>query len=387
MNPTRVLFIVGSMDIGGVQSGIMSFIRITPPDQIHFEVIVLSHKKGYHEAEFRKYGNVYPIPLLKAPNKYLSIPCTLLNDIILRNRLSRFLKAHTPFDAIHTKLLKGTAPAMEVAKKRGVSVRIAQSHVDRPDRLNPFDTWYYRWCARRIERCATVKLAVSKKAADLLFDRNGARVIKNPTVDLKRLNPRKYNCTPHSEIRLIQIGTFSNRKNQCFSVNILKQLLDMGQAAKLFFIGYPLDGSEYVHEIEKSVAELGLEGSVVFLPRDTDVPLALSRSDYMLIPSLREGLPNVALEGQAMGVPCFLSDAITKAADCGLCVFLPLEAGAEAWAREVLRYRAEHGVEKQYVDMSAWDQREVVKEYIQIWQGHNVPSREGNERDAENSQD
>ena len=387
MNPTRVLFIVGSMDIGGVQSCIMDFARISPLDQVRFDVAVLSWKKGFHEAEFRKYGNIYHIPLLKASNKYLSVPYTPLNDIMLQIRLRRFLKAHAPYDAIHANLLKGAAPAMEAARSCGVPVRIAHCHVDRPDRLNPFDTWYYRWCARRIEKSATVKLAVSEKAADLLFDRYSARVIKNPIVNLERLNPKKYGHVPCSEIRLVQIGTFSNRKNQCFSVNILKQLLDMGQAAKLFFIGYPLDGSEYVHKIEKSVAELGLEGSVVFLPRDTDVPLALSRSDYMLIPSLREGLPNVALEGQAMGVPCFLSDAITKAADCGLCVFLPLEAGAEAWAREVLRYRAEHGVEKQHVDMSAWDQREVVKEYIQIWQGHNMPSREGNERDAENSQD
>ena len=382
MNPTRVLFIAGSMDIGGVQSCIMNFVRTVPPEQVRFDVIVFAREEGRHEAELRQYADIYRIHLLKAPNKYLSIPCTLLNDIALRGKLRRFLKTHGPYDAIHTDVLKGTAPAMEAARALGIPVRIAHCHVDRPDRLNPFDAWYYRWCAGRIEKSATVKLAVSEKAINLLFDHHDARVIKNPIVDLTRLDPRKYGSAPHAELRLIQIGTFSRRKNQRFSLDILKRLVEMGVPAKLSLVGFPLDEPAYIHALEGHIKALGLEEDVAFLPKDTDVPLALSRSDYMLIPSLREGLPSVALEAQAMGVPCFLSDAITRDADCDLCVFLPLDAGAEAWAGEILRYREAHGAEKRYVDMSAWDQREVVKAYMQIWQGRNALPTKGNDPDA-----
>ena len=100
------------------------------------------------------------------------------------------------------------------------------------------------------------------------------------------------------------------------------------------------------------------------------MPYLLSQSDYMLIPSLREGLPNVALEAQAMGVPCFLADTITEATDCGLCTFLSLQIGPAAWSQEIMKYKRQHGTNKQFVDMSSWDQREVVKEYIQIWQNN-----------------
>ena len=63
----------------------------------------------------------------------------------------------------------------------------------------------------------------------------------------------------------------------------------------------------------------------------------------------RVGVFNVALEAQAMGVPCFLSDSITKATDCGLCRFLSLQNGSKAWAQEILDYRQQHGTEKRYV--------------------------------------
>ena len=373
MKPSSVLFIVGSMEVGGVQSGIMNFARIAPPDQVRFDIITLTDQEGFHEAEFRKYGSVYHIPLPHPSNKYLSIPYTLMNDMLFRRKFIRFLKSHAPYDAVHTKLLKGTAPALEAARECGVPIRIAQSHVDKPERLNPFDTWYYKWCAKRIEKSATVKLAVSEKAVELLFDHYDARIIKNPTISLERLNPAKYDPAPHAEIRLIQIGTFSYRKNQCFSVDVLKRLLEMGHAARLSFVGYPLEGSDYNLAMEKKIRQLDVADHVTFYPKDADVPLLLSESDLMLIPSLREGLPNVALEAQAMGVPCFLSDTITKATDCGLCIFMSLEKGPAAWAEEIIRYRKEHGAEKEYVDMTSWDQKNVVKEYIEIWGKNRIP--------------
>ena len=370
MDPTKVLFVVGGMDIGGVQSGIMNFVRITPPEQVRFDIVVLSKKAGYHEAEFSKYGSVFHLPLLQAKNKYLDALCLLLNQVVCYRKMKRLLDVHGPYDAVHAKLLKYSAPVLEAARSCRIPVRIAQSHVDRPDQLSAFYTLYYRWCARRIEKNATVKLAVSEKAVDLLFAPYGARIIKNPTISLKKLDPTRYAHEPHEEIRLIQVGTYSRRKNQCFSVEVLKALLDAGEKAHLSFVGFPLDEPEYIHTLEERIQRLGLSEQITFYPKDADVPYLLSRSDYMLIPSLREGLPNVALEAQAMGVPCFLSDTITKATDCGLCTFLSLQIDPAAWAQEIINYRRHRGTDKQFVDMSSWDQREVVKEYMQIWKDH-----------------
>ena len=357
------------MEIGGVQSGIMNFARTASRDEVRFDLVVLSGKEGYHEAEFRKYGEITHIPVVRGRRKWTNPFCILLNNLLLRRRLDRFFREHPGYGAVHTKLLEYTAAALEAAKRAGVPVRVAQSHVDRPERMNPFHTWYYRHCARRIAKAATVKLAVTESAARLLFGAWDARVIKNPTVDLRRLDPAAYRQVPYPEYRLIQVGTFSRRKNQLFSVEVLKALLDAGMDARLIFVGYPLDEPDYTEYLEEQIRGMGLEGRITFEPKDADIPALLSGSDAMLIPSLREGLPNVALEAQAMGVPCFLSDTVTRETDCGLCTFLPLEEGPVRWAEAVAAYREEHGRRKIPADMDAWDHRAVVQEYLRIWKG------------------
>ena len=367
-----MLFVVGTMEIGGVQSGIMNFVRTAPRNEAVFDLAVLSGKEGFHEAEFRKYGEITHIPLIRGKRKWMNPFCILLNNLLLRHRLDRFFREHPGYDAVHTKLLEYTAAALEAAKRTGVPVRVAQSHVDRPDRMNPFHTWYYRHCAKRIAKAATCRLAVTERAADLLFGSRGARVIKNPTVDLRRLDPAAYQRVPYPEYRRVQVGTFSRRRNQLFSVEVLKTLTDAGTDARLILVGYPLDEPDYAGRLEEQVRASGLEDRVTFEPKDSDIPALLSGCDAMLIPSLREGLPNVALEAQAMGVPCFLSDTITRETDCGLCTFLPLEDGPERWAEAIAAYREEHGRRKIPADMYAWDHRAIVQEYLRIWRGEDA---------------
>lgn len=366
--PIRVLFVLGSLEIGGVQSGIMNFAKIISPDRVKFDVLVLTEKIGYHEAEFKKYGEVYHLPLPVAKGKLSSLFCTWRNDRYLEEKFDEFLD-DKKYDAVHTKLLTNSCVFIKVAKKHGVQIRVTQSHVDKPEHLNLLSRLYYKCQARMIEKYATHKLAVSPKAVDLLYGKYGGKVIKNPTISLERLDPKKYSTPYHEGINLIQIGTYSHRKNQVFSVKVLKSLIDMGVTAHLTFVGFPLDEPEYIHSIENEVKENKLEDKVTFLPKDADVPKLLSESDYMLIPSLREGLPNVALEAQAMGIVCFISDTVNRETDCGLCEFLSLEEGAEFWASAIIEYRKKFGTEKCYVDMSEWDNKNVCEEYIKIWRG------------------
>ncbi len=369
MKPIKLLFVMGSMEIGGVQSGIMNFAKVISPEDVQIDVLVQSNTEGFHEKEFKKYGNIYRIPIRVGKGRIACVINLLRNNFGFKRSLKKFLKTHF-YDAVHCKSLYYCAAAAEAAKAAGVPVRVVQSHVDKPEKMHPFFKWYFNWCAGRIQKSATVKLAVSDKASDYLYGRYGGRVIKNPTISLERLDPHKYPSEPHDEIRLIQIGTFSRRKNQCFSIDILKSLLNMGIDARLTFVGFSLDEPNYIDDINARISSSGVSEKVTFLPKDADVPKILSESDYMLIPSLREGLPNVALEAQAMGVPCFISENVWKATDCGLCQFLSLEPGADSWAKKIADYREKHGNEKTFIDMSSWDNRNICKEYVEIWRGN-----------------
>jgi glycosyltransferase involved in cell wall biosynthesis len=56
-------------------------------------------------------------------------------------------------------------------------------------------------------------------------------------------------------------------------------------------------------ELEKRVAELGLAGRVVMPGFRTDLDSLIGAADVVVLPSFTEGLPNVALEASAAGVP------------------------------------------------------------------------------------
>ncbi|MEG0167048.1 MAG: glycosyltransferase, partial [Ruthenibacterium sp.] len=59
--------------------------------------------------------------------------------------------------------------------------------------------------------------------------------------------------------------------------------------------------------------------------------------DGFLFPSLFEGLPVVLVEAQAAGLPCLVSNRVSQeTAVTDLVQFLPLEAGAPAWAEKAI---------------------------------------------------
>ena len=86
-------------------------------------------------------------------------------------------------------------------------------------------------------------------------------------------------------------------------------------------------------EIASRIRALGLQGRVRMLGRRDDIPALLSAMDALVLPSLHEGLPTVALEAQSAGLAPLLSDAITRECDpAGNALFLPPDANAWAGA-------------------------------------------------------
>ena len=196
--------------------------------------------------------------------------------------------------------------------------------------------------------------------------------MKNPTIALDRLNPDKYpNLNSDNKIRLIMVGSFSSRKNQKFTIDVLYELCKINPDSMLTLIGYPRSSKEtYLDEMKQKIADYHLANNVQFLPQDTDIPLAMSKSTVLMMPSIQEGLPNVALEAQAMGLPCFISTDVSKECDCGLCSFLPLDKGAEYWAKTLVDYVKKNGFEKHYPDMSEWDNKKICKDYLEYYRGN-----------------
>ena len=374
-SPTRVLQVIADFKKGGVQSDVMYPSRILSKKDVHFDVLLFTDNVGYYEDEFSQYGSIYRIPNKRKSNIVSRNLAVFTDFFVIKRQMTKFFRTHDKYDAVHARHLILNAPCISAAYDSGIMVRIAHCHANKPLKKTNKDHLHvrlYLWiCAKVLNKKATHRFGVTSNAVEYMFgSKEKGIVVKNPTVDLDKFNPKLYPEDREEKIKLILVGSYSSRKNQRFAAEILHELLKCRPDSKLTFIGYPRsDKEDYLPKLKKYVKESGMETNVDFLPQDTNVAEALSKSTIMLIPSLQEGLPNVALEAQAMGVPCFVSTDVSEDCNCGICSFLPLSEGPKHWADKIVAYINENGYEKQYVDMSSWDNKKVSEMYLEYWRG------------------
>lgn len=101
-----------------------------------------------------------------------------------------------------------------------------------------------------------------------------------------------------SEPRILFVGRMSVQKNPVEAVRALALLKDIPWRCEMIGEG-PL-----AQEVREEAARLGLSGRLVFRgwASSAEVAASMQRSDILLIPSLSEGLPMVAVEALANGL-------------------------------------------------------------------------------------
>lgn len=141
------------------------------------------------------------------------------------------------------------------------------------------------------------------------------------------------------------IGRFNPQKNHRFLLNVFKELLIKCPNAKLMLVGtgYLMD------EIRRKALEELPFDSVMFMGEINNVCELLNAMDVFVLPSLYEGLPVVALEAQANGLPCILSSEITSETKLNdNVVFVPVDK-TDLWVNSLLeisldrKYQAHNG--------------------------------------------
>ncbi|MBR6632981.1 MAG: glycosyltransferase [Clostridia bacterium] len=151
----------------------------------------------------------------------------------------------------------------------------------------------------------------------------------------KRLAYRKELNVDDDTVVIGHVGRFFEPKNHEFLVDAFSAFHKKCEKSHLVLVG---DG-DLRKRIEEKVKALSLEDNVSFLGNRLDISNLLSAFDVFLFPSLWEGLPLTLIEAQAAGLPCFVSDTVTKAIDCSnLMTYLSLGMGAEKWAEHILSY-------------------------------------------------
>lgn len=129
------------------------------------------------------------------------------------------------------------------------------------------------------------------------------------------------------------IGRFNKQKNHEFLLEAFSFILQRCPHSVLVLVG---DGI-LEDDVRSQAERLGIADSVRMVGVRNDVPALLSAFDVFALPSLYEGMPNVVIEAQASGLPCVISDAITREANVtGRVTYLPIDSPKD-WADPVVR--------------------------------------------------
>lgn len=333
--PIRVLQIVGRMDRGGIETMIMNLYRHVDREKVQFDFLAHYGREAAYNDEIRAMGGrIYEMPALKDEDRVY-----YWRYFAYRKALRRFFKAHPEYRVIHGHMTNTASIYLPIAKKSGITCRIAHSHSTKGKAgLLGIVTDLLQ---KPVYKHSTDFFACSEGAKGWLYpkkliDSGKVRILAN-AVDAKRFrfDPAVREKTRQelglgSSLAVVSVARFRQEKNQIFLVEVLRELVKAGQDVVFVFAG---DGP-CEEQVKAKVKGYGLADHARFLGMRTDVPDILQGADVFVLPSLFEGMPVTAIEAQAAGLPCLVSQGLTEEMNVlDMVRYLPLEP--TAWAKAI----------------------------------------------------
>lgn len=359
----RILCIVSSLDVGGAETFMMKLFRVVS-EKCKFDFIV-SKDSGFYEEEVKSLGGkIYRVPLRSQHpiEAFLKI-----EKIVKNNKYKKVLKlCDTPigvFDLL----------AAKVGGADMICVRSCNASSEESD----FQRILYKILRPIFNKIAILKIAPSKLAAEYTFGKKAVAqndvYFLNNAIDLETYSytecgrekiRKEFNLLP-DQLIVGHIGRFNHQKNHDFLLEIFVDIIQKRPDAILLLVGE----GERKQNLVKKIQKLGLEKSVIFAGIRTDIPEVLSAMDVFIFPSFYEGMPNTIIEAQACGLPCVLSDCITKEAKITeLLTYMPLCESSKMWCevalKNVSKYRKDT---RKDICLAGYDIRKVSLEFISLF--------------------
>ncbi len=278
---------------------------------------------------------------------------------------------------LHTSFWKGLL-AEEIAIEKNISKIIVHSHscgiaMEDKSEYSKALKLHNKVKEEFNQQLATDFWACSEIAADWLFpkhiDQNKIKIMKN-AIDLDRFS---FKSTIRDNVRaklglenkfvLGQIGRYVEGKNHLFTIDVFNEIHKEFKNTVLVLRGHGVLETE----IKKRVEQYGLKDSIIFLSVNSEISIESTYQiiDLLLFPSEFEALGLVAVEAQASGVKCFLSDSFpTETCIVGeLIKYLPLNK--EKWIEQIadtIKYSYERMSRDSEIIVAGYDLKTQIKE-------------------------
>lgn len=305
MRKIKILVASLSRDFGGVESLFLNLCK-NISDKIVFDFLCWDSKAAKKD-EFL--GTGANIIMLDRPGKSLYKYATSLNKILKKN-----------YDIYHVNLTRYRFPLdLLMAKLSGLKI-VIHTHSTQVYKSKSLKTNIIRQIEHKIFKGITLSLsdcniACSRESAKFFFGNKKSCIIYNG------IDTEKFGYSPESRrkireelgitddtILLGHVGRFSNEKNHKMLIELMAKLKKENENYKLICIG---DGDLH-NQIKDYTYRLGLKNDIFFTGIRSDINRLLSAIDVFLLPSYHEAYPVVLVEAQANGLPCIVSDTVSR---------------------------------------------------------------------------
>ncbi len=329
MAPIRVLQVVVSMDVGGIETMLMNYYRNIDREKVQFDFLLHCKHKSYFEDEIEALGG-----------KIFHGPTYHPKDLMKYKKfLKDFFAKHTEYKVVHSHIKFYGLYVLKAAKKAGVHMRIAHAHTaSKFYKLNA--TLPFRIYTRsRFKHQYTHVYACSPEAAEYVAPGAPYTIVSN-AIDVKRfifnqdkrVAARKDLGIGDDTFVVGHVGRFAPEKNHAFMLDVFSELLKTRPNSRLLFVG----GGKLLEETKTNAIQMGIADKVIFAGIRQDTPDLLCAMDVFMFPSVFEGFGMVLIEAQSAGLPCFVSNTFPKAAIVSDKVkILSLDSSADNWAMEI----------------------------------------------------
>lgn len=328
--PIRVLHVVSSMGMGGIQAYVMNLYRAINKEKVQFDFVKHIEHKGVFEDEITQMGGkIYRCPQYTGKNHFAY--CRWWDS---------FFKEHPEYHVIHGHVRSTASIYLKIAKKNGL-VTIAHSHSTSNGK--GLSSGVKNVMQLPIRYQADYLFACSDKAGKWLY---GEKATKRPNyrmipngVDLKRFvfceekrqQMRQELGIAEDTFVIGHIGRITVPKNHQFLVELFAEYHKENPNSRLLLVG---DG-ELFETVQRQCMQLGISNVVIMVGSKNNTEDYYQVMDAFVFPSLWEGLPVSVVEAQANGLSCLLSDVITHDVDLTDQVKYLALADKKAWLCEV----------------------------------------------------
>lgn len=297
----KVLMVVFNLSVAnGVSSFVMNYFRKLDHNKITMDFVVYQDvETPYTKEILQAGGKVYVIPSIKHIKQHIKESKKVILD--------------GQYDIVHDNILILSYFIMHYAKEYNVPVRILHSHNAKLGETQ-FKEIRNGLFMPFLLREVNTYFACSQLAANCMFGNKPYIFIPN-IVSSEKL---RFNSKIREKIReehsvndkkvILTVGRLDLQKNPFYAIDVICSLHKIRNDILYWWVG----NGKLEKEVESYIKQKHAEQYICLLGRKENVPDYYQAADLFFLPSKFEGLPVTGIEAQAMGLPCLVSDTITK---------------------------------------------------------------------------